>query len=388
MSEGMRVTFLVTNYPAAGSPVRGVFHRTLAEGLSRAGAEVEVVAPVPRAPWPLSGANERWAGYAGIPGRYDLNGVAVHRPRYWQVPRASALGFGHGSFARCLRAAAIARRPDVIHAHFAYPCGIAAEIAVRSSGTPVVLTLHGSDVNTLPEKSRRLRRFLSTSVERADFVTTVSRALAERTQALTGRRPEVVPIGIDLRRYRALPPKAEARRALGLPPDARLVLFVGGLWESKGVLLLRDALHRIDRREVVGVFVGDGPARPALAGRPGIRDVGAVPHELVASYLRAADVLALPSYSEGMPTVIVEAGAAGLPVVASDVGGIAEILGEERGFVVPVGDVGRLAEALDRVLCDRATAEASGRRLQEFVERDYDVDRNARKTLEIYEGLR
>ncbi len=95
----------------------------------------------------------------------------------------------------------------------------------------------------------------------------------------------------------------------------------------------------------------------------------------------------LPSFSEGMPTVLVEAGAAGLPVVASDVGGIRELLGDGRGSIVPAGDRPALVRAIDSVLSGEAEAAERANRLREYVARNYDADENARRTLGIYDSL-
>ncbi len=297
-SIGMRVAFLVTDYPAGSSRFAGIFHRTLAEALVRASARVEVVAPVARVPWPMTRFARKWAEYDRIPTKYCSGGVLVHRPRCWQIPRGNYLALRHRSFARCLNRA-VERAPDVIHAHFAYPCGLAAERAASRWRIPVVLTLHGSDVNVLPYVNRVTRRCFVTAVRRATFVSAVSNALADRTEGLTGRRPSVMPIGIDLRRFRELPERDAARRLLGLPGHKRIALFVGALLKAKGVDLLREALKQRDADDVLGVFVGDGPLRAEIQGDPRCLSVGAVDNSKIPLYLRAADVLVLPSRSEG-----------------------------------------------------------------------------------------
>jgi teichuronic acid biosynthesis glycosyltransferase TuaC len=386
MSKGLSVAFLVTDYPTVTGNSAGVFHRTLAEALVRAGAEVEVVAPVARAPWPLPSLSRKYASYNRIPGHYRLGGVVVHRPRRWQVPRGNYLGVGHESFARCLTKT-INRVPDVVHAHFAYPCGLGAVRAASRWGVPVVLTLHGGDVNVLPEKSRWARRFFLAAVREATSVLAVSEALADRTEQLTGRRPRVSPIGIDLSRYRDLPDLSAAREQIGLPAAARIVLFVGNLVAAKGVLLLLDALERMRRDDVLAVFVGGGPLRSTIANAPGAISVGEVPNEKVPIYMRAADILVLPSFSEGMPTVVVEAGAAGLPVIGTAIGGMKELLCDNRGLLIPEGDAAELAAAIQRVLVDRTGALERARLLKDYVDRAYDVDENARATLRTYESL-
>jgi teichuronic acid biosynthesis glycosyltransferase TuaC len=386
MPEGMSVGFLVTGYPTPSGGSTGVFHRNLAGALRRAGASVEVVAPLPRVPWPLASVNGRWRRYSEIPETYRLDDVLVHRPRYWQVPRGNLVASGHGGYARCLRQS-LTREPAVIHAHFAYPCGVAALAAARTWRAPVVLTLHGSDVNVLPEVSARARRHVLAAVRGASFVSAVSEALADRTERLTGRRPVVMPIGIDLRQFRSLPDRAAAREALDVPERAKVVLFVGALVESKGVSILLEALQRMGREDVLALFAGEGPLGEAVAAAPRTRRLGAVAHEKIPAALRAADVLVLPSYSEGMPTILVEAGAAGVPIIATAVGGIPELLGEGRGRLIPAGDVAALVQALEDVLGRPERAGQSARLLQTDVEERYDVDRNARTVLRVYESL-
>jgi teichuronic acid biosynthesis glycosyltransferase TuaC len=368
--------------------VSGVFHRTLAEALARAGAAVEVVAPMPRIPRAIASRNEKWGKWADYPERYEMGGVVVHRPRHWQLPKDNYLALGrHRSFARCL-VESVDAKPDVIHAHFAYPCGLAAARAGATWGIPFVLTLHGGDVNVAPSVNARTRQVFGQAVRRATFLSAVSGALADRTERLAGRRPVILPIGVDLRRYRDLPDPAQARERLGLPRDVPIVLFVGTLLEPKGIHVLKGALRRIGAPRVLGVFVGDGPLRSALAGEEGIRGVGSVPNEQVPLYMRAADVLALPSFSEGMPTVLIEAGAAGLPIVATDVGGIPELLAPDRGLLVPARDEGALVAALRSALEDRGAAQERADRLSEVIRRHYDADVNAGSWLRIYEGLR
>jgi len=386
VSRSPTVAFLVTGYPTPSGSTEGVFHRTLAEALTRAGAQVDVVAPLPRVPWPLPRVAAKWRDYESVPYAYRLGEVSVRRPRYWQLPKRNYLGIGHRSFARCLRES-LTRRPDLVHAHFAYPCGLGALEAAAEWSVPVVLTLHGSDVNLLAERSRRSRRQFEKAVQGATLVTAVSEALVDRTERLTGRRPVVMPIGTPLARYTDLPSREIARERLGLPRDRRIALFVGSLLPLKGVSLLLEALASLPRQDVVGVFVGDGPLRPEVEKAPRVIATGPVPNERIPTYLRAADILVLPSFSEGMPTVLVEAGAAGLPVVASDVGGIRELLGDGRGSIVPAGDRPALVRAIDSVLSGEAEAAERANRLREYVARNYDADENARRTLGIYDSL-
>ena len=117
----------------------------------------------------------------------------------------------------------------------------------------------------------------------------------------------------------------------------------------------------------IGVFVGDGPEagyrsqEPSSRGRLDYR--GARPHSEIATFMSAADVLVLPSHREGLPTVLVEAGSIGLPVIATAVGGIPGLLGHDRGILIPDPSAESIQEALAAFAADRPAAAAAADRL-------------------------
>ena len=149
--------------------------------------------------------------------------------------------------------------------------------------------------------------------------------------------------------------QAAARRALGLAESDRIVLYAGNLKVEKGCLDLLHAFPSVLERYPDShlVFVGDGPARTVLARRRDDLDLdgsvtiaGAHPHAQLAEWMRAADVLCLPSHAEGVPNVVLEAMSSGLPVVASRVGGIPEVLPAFAGILHAARDVPALSQAV------------------------------------------
>lgn len=381
-----RVLVFAPGYPSEADPVSYVFHRTACEAMRRAGAELRVLAPVAWTPFLLTKLSERWNRSARMPRREVVAGVAIERPRYFQIPRGDILGWPHPQFARLLRRA-LSPSDALIHAHFAYPCGLAAVRVAVQRRIPCVVTLHGSDVNRYPNISRRCgRRFLETA-RGADALLAVSEALAAKTQELCGRRPIVIPIGIDLAKFSAREDTASARRALGLPLDAFIVLYIGFLYRAKGVLELVAATDALRADGVVCVFVGDGPLRGEVAGKPGCLWQGFQPNETVVRYLAAADVAVLPSYSEGMPTALVEAGAMGTPVIASRVGGIPELLGDDRGLLIEPGSVAAIVDAIQTARRHPLDMRRRSQRLHRYVAEHYDAVQNARRQLEIYRSV-
>jgi teichuronic acid biosynthesis glycosyltransferase TuaC len=384
------VVWVVPNYPWPREPVGGIFHQTQARALARLGLDVTVVAATPWAPWPLSRLRSRWRNYAAAP-RADRDGaVAIVRPRYPNVPRQPGWALPDRMIARAAwsagRAWAGAR---LLHGH-AVVEGLATWRLAGRAGLPYVLTFHGSDINTWPASHRDRLEDLRTAIREAAAVIAVSRALADRISDLAAVEAIHLPLGSDHRALAAeAVPRDEARRALGLPDDRLVVLFVGHLLRAKGVRELADAIAALGD-PFVGVFVGGGPEHGYGSDRmraDRLRYTGERPHTEVVRYMSAADVLVLPSYSEGLPTVIVEAGSLGLPVIGSAVGGIPELLGDGRGTLL--ADVS--AESVGASLAEFAARPAAGReaadRLRALVMDRYDVDANAGRLVELYTAV-
>jgi glycosyltransferase involved in cell wall biosynthesis len=243
-------------------------------------------------------------------------------------------------------------RPAILHAHL-FHANVAARLARLLCAVPVVI----STVHSLAETSRR-----STEIRRRDWVYRVTDRLADATVfvsaaaqarhlaagAVSARRALTIPNGVDTGRFRPdAVPRAEARTALGLGSEFTW-LAAGRLMWKKNYPLLLEAMKR--QREGVLLIAGDGPDADrlrTLAG-PNVRFLGA--REDMAALMNACDGFVLASQVEGLPMVLLEAAASGLPAVATDAGGVAEAIVRERtGYVVPSGDADALAAAMGRL---------------------------------------
>jgi teichuronic acid biosynthesis glycosyltransferase TuaC len=382
------VDWLTPNYPWADDPIPGSFHRTQARAVVRAGVGVRVIAPTPFAPFPLSRVSERWRRYAAAPKRQTDESVEIVRPRYLAIPGEPGWAQVSRSVAAAARGAIGGHPAPLIHAHFITPCGMAARRLTRDSDRPYVITVHGHDATSWPAAHADALDEYRAAVRDAAAVITVSRALGAKVEALTDTATLTLPLGSDHARLAGLKlPKDEARRRLGIPADRTLVLFVGRLLPLKGVRELVDALLTLES-PFLGVLLGEGP----LGGHRSdedpsgerLRYAGGQPAEGVAAWMSAADMLVLPSYQEGLPTVLVEAGSLGLPVIASAVDGTPELLGTDRGVLLPAIDAPSIREAILAVAADPAAATARADRLHEHVLAEYDVDRNAVRLVDLY----
>lgn len=356
----MRVLVVTRIFPNAKEPLSSPFNRQQFKALSQL-ATVEVLATIPWFPGVGRFAGKSPAAkLVDVPATDRIDGINVAHPRFLYVPR-----FGHALgvplYAASLLPHLWRRRRDfdVILGAWAYPDAAAIVALGRALGLPTVVKCHGSDINVVGERAS-LRWQLGQLLPGANRVVVVSRALGDKVVALgvDRARVRVVYNGIDAQLFRPRD-RAEARRRLGLPPDKKIVLYVGRLEKEKGVVDLLDAWHGPFklRSDMELILVGDGTARAeaerrAAAPGGGIRLVGARPLAEIPDWLAACDVLTLPSWNEGTPNVVLEALASGRRVVASRVGGIPDLLDPDGtgdvtlGRLVPARAPDALAAAL------------------------------------------
>lgn len=385
-SRPITALWITDGYPSNNSPVEGVFHQSQAEALAALGVKVQVCAPVAWIPKFLTRLVPRWSRHVGYPLRYERRGVEVLRPRIFSYPRDILHGFPHLFTSMALQRSSLPR-PDLIHAHFAYPGGLTARKLSREIGVPYVLTLHGSDVHSYPLINGRCRERFQLAVEGASSVFAVGDALASTARDVSGIRPRVLPVGIPLNRFNNLPDRAEARRRLKISENAYVVLYVGRLIPTKGVNELLDAFRMDLPAEVLGLIVGAGPLHEAAKSVGRVRAVGAVGNEQLPVYMAAADCFVLPSYREGLPTVLVEAGASGLPVIGARVDGIRELLDDGRGHLIEPRSASAIAEAVRWMMRQPERAAEMACNLRRHVYEKYDAARNAATLLEYYDAV-
>jgi len=381
----MNVLCVTNFYPIPATPARGIFVRRQVRALTRRGLSMTVVHPLPHV---LPGAArlvERAAQFADLPLHYTDDEVDVYQPRYFTWPGHLVVGmsdlFQYGPVRRLGL-----QRPDLVHAHFAAPSGLLARRLAEHWDVPFVLSLRGYDTNFWPHHHVFNRRRFRSVCRAANRVLAASDDLAKKAASIADVHPEVLTTGIDLSIDMPLPARDLTRQRLGLDADAFLVVFVGNHIRHKGMEeLLQVAASRPDVRFVTA---GIGPWRERLSALGNISTLGQVPGEEIAGLMAAADVLCLPSYSEGMPNVVLEAGAYGLPVVATDVGGIPEVLGgNERGLMVPAGDAEALGMAIDAVRRDPTAAAMRAGALRERVRTHFDADVLAERLAAIYQEV-
>jgi peptidoglycan/xylan/chitin deacetylase (PgdA/CDA1 family)/glycosyltransferase involved in cell wall biosynthesis len=286
-----------------------------------------------------------------------LDGVEVHYPSFLYPPKVLHEHYGWfywRSVRGTLRRLVAEQVPDAILSYWVHPDGEAGVRLARSLGIPSAVIVGGSDVLLITHRPGRRRR-VADVLRATDAVITVNHHLRERVLEL-GARPERAHVwqqGIDAGLF-SPGDRREARLRLGIPAEARTIVWVGRMVPVKGLDVLLDACAILRRGLDFRLYlVGDGPLRRSLEAGSAARGlsevvsfVGPRDHDQLADWYRAADLAVLPSWSEGLPNVLREALACGTPFVASRVGGIPEIAGEGDSRLVEPGDPSALAGAI------------------------------------------
>jgi len=348
----LKVTLVTPIFPIPAQPYRGHSEYEIVLALSKR-ADVNVLCPFPRYPkWFQPTYDHRHPDLT-----YSPPGVST---RYFEYPALPGV-------TRCINGLVCARylepyirehKPDVACNFWLYPEGYATVAVARKLGIPAVIGSIGSDLNRFVDPASRWLTRLA--MNRATFVVTKSEHLRQRAiqMGVSASKVRTIRNGCNPSVFH-LGDRSAARAQLAIDDKAELVLFVGRLDTAKGIEELLEAFASLASRRpnLRLAFVGDGPGGEHLRSKSkhlalGDRITlnGPCSSVKVAQWLTAANVLALPSYNEGYPNVVVEALSCGRPVIATNVGGILELVNEESGILITPRDSRALASAIEKAM--------------------------------------
>jgi len=289
---------------------------------------------------------------------------------------------------RLVRGLLRAAGSEVVHTHGYRPDFLHRGVA-RSLGLPMVSTAHGF-ASQKPGLSLQ-ERLQVYAWRRFDRVVAVSEPLEAHLLRLGVPRARLVRIRNGFVASPDALARAEARDELGLGPDALVAGWIGRMSAEKDPVLAVEALAASGNTEAQLCFIGDGPLRAAVLARAAtlglegrVHSAGARPE--AARFLAAFDALVLSSRTEGTPMTILEAAMAGVPIVATAVGGVPDVVGAD-GLLVASGDAAGLARALDATLGDSQTAKSRARRFRERLEADEATNDWVGQYLALYERV-
>jgi glycosyltransferase involved in cell wall biosynthesis len=357
----MRILFFSSAFPQPHEPSRSPDNLERCIALSR-DHDVHVITPVS---WLHAGPRPTTEAVASPR-------LSLSRPRYWYPPRLL-----RGMHAWCMwqsiRRSTLRTvahfRPDAVLSYWTYPDSAVAAIIAQRADVPCVAMVGGSDVLSIDPASLNARALRVTRVlRRVDAIAAVSDSLKDHISALgiSADKIHVLPPAVDKRTF-SPGPQARARRHLGIPLDASVIVWVGRLVAVKALDVLLDAVAQLvpTLPELRLYLIGDGPLRRSLETKvvekaltQHVLFTGRVAHRALPDYYRAADVTVLPSHWEGMPNTLLESQACGTPFVASAVGAIPQLANHGVDELVAPGDRQQLATAI--ATCLQRTPERHG----------------------------
>lgn len=337
----------------------------------------------------------RWAN--SLAETHEIHIATLHpagEQRYEDGVRIHLLGSpGLPNYFRCApRLARLATRldPDLVHAHYATGYGTLARLGCRRLRVPKILSVWGSDVYTAPN-SRFMRHLVIKNLRAADVVTSSSRAMARQAATLSAlKKVAITPFGVDTDFFVPGVPKPDAKElVIGTVRSLDWSYGIDTLLSSYALLLGRIS------RDTRLVIHGGGPDRAALERQASdlgiaarVSFTGAIPHHEVPGALHNLDIYVALSRSESFGVSILEAGAAGLPVVVSNADGPAEVtVAGETGLVVGIDQPEQAAAALKELVCDDERRTAMGRAGRAHVVAEYSWQRSVEIMNNLYSEL-
>ena len=351
-----RILIVTSLFPNKINPINGIFVYNQVQSLKKSLC-INVISPIPWVP-KLMGLN-RTKEYSLNPNFEELNKIPVFYPRFLIFPKQILFPFIWVFYLltvwKTMRNVKGKFNFDIIHTHFAYPDGFAIVLLAFLFKKPVILTVHGSDIN-IYTKHLLLRFQILFSLNRCYEIIAVSETLKNIIvkMGISPDKIKVIPMGFDSTKFKPLD-TLETRKNMGLPQNSKILLFVGNLIEVKGLPYLINAMWYVsqERQDIVLFIVGDGDKKKdvqSLIHRRGLEKyvklIGQRPFLEIPMWVNSADALVLPSLNEGTPTILLEALACGKPFVASMVGGIPNLAVGKSCELVPTCDSLALAKAI------------------------------------------
>lgn len=343
----MKIQILSNLFPVPWAPNRAAFNRQQFENLAKS-CEVRIIVIIP---W-LERLKNRGKAVARINNR-----IAIDYIWYLYLPKVARFLYPASLMLTLIFKIWSIRKfqPDVLLLSWAYPDAVAGTILSRILGKPAVIKIHGSDINLHLEHSSRAAQ-IRWSMRKAKAVISVSKALALKLVDLgvPESKIHVIYNGVNQSMFRPMD-KSVARKSLQLDDKRALLLFIGNLIPEKGCIDLLTAFEGLaaQHSNIDLVYIGSGGSSEYINSRVEeldlrgrIRLLGSLSHDKLATWINACDLVTLPSYNEGVPNVLLEAMACGIPVVASRVGGIPEVVPEHAGLLHEPGDTIELSRAL------------------------------------------
>jgi len=354
----MKVLVFTTLFPNETNDNLGVFIRERIKYLGKF-CDIKVIAPVPWSSVFLP--FRRYRLIARIKNKEIIDGIEVFHPRYFITPKLGMIFYGFFMFFSLFHFIKKIDRTfcfDVIDAHYVFPDGFAAVCCAKCLKKTVILSARGTDINVFP-KLKGIKRQIVWALSNADKIISVSQNLKEIMIGFGISADKIIVLGngVDADKFKQIA-RADARKQLNIEDEKKLLLSVANLKETKGFQYLIDGLYYLKCHRVIDcpklIIIGDGEYKDQLLKlikEKELQDyvtlVGAQSHQELWKWYNAVDLFCLLSMNEGRPNVILESLSCGTPVLASNVGGIPEIItGPDHGYILDSFNSEKIADGI------------------------------------------
>lgn len=391
----MRILAISHLFPNLKKKRYGIFVARQLSEFRRLGAEITVIVPRVWRPGLLR-RFDRWKKQDHKSPLCEFEGIETSSIPYLRLPGNFYNRWSGLAAFRAMKSKALelhkSRKFDVIYATDFFPDGDAAARLARYLKLPAACLSIGVDVNITAHSSGIIYRHFVRTVKALDGTLACGQSVADGIEAVTGKNPLCVYGVLDLEEFSPVSDKIPLRKELGLPLDKTIALYAGYLTKRKGVYELVEALYRTQKKcpDALLVMCGAGPEETALRRlirekgiEQTVRIAGEVEPERMNKWMQASDLFVLASHTEGMPNVVTEAMACGLPVVATAVGGLPGAIGDcEGALLVPPGSINDLEEAIVKVITDNQLRARMQIAARNRAEEQFGVKRNSRLILD------
>jgi teichuronic acid biosynthesis glycosyltransferase TuaC len=383
-------------FPRVGEERNGIFVARQLSAMYKLGAEIRVLVPLVWCPRILRYFN-RWKNYDHKREICKFEGIEavsfpyIRPPGNWYNRWSGLVVF------RAIRKKALKlhqkKNFDIIYATDFFPDGDAAVRLAKYMKLPAACLSIGADINITAHSTKAIHRHFVKTARVLNGTLACGQSVANGIDAVTNRHSLCVYGVVDLEEFSPASDKVSLRKELGLPLNKMVALYAGYIQERKGIYEMLEAFCRIHKVEpnVMLCVCGGGEEEMRFTQMVRernlehiIRILGEVATDQMNKWMKASDLLVLATHTEGMPNVVMEAMACGLPVVTTAVGGLPEAIGNcEGAILVPPWDVDKFKDAVLKVLRNEQLRERMGLAARKLAEEKFGVQRNARRILDF-----
>jgi len=397
----MRILVISHMYPSSFNEVNGIFVHQQVKQLRKQGSEVKVISPKPQTPFPFKYFFNKWKKYSEIPEKMIWEGIEVYYPRFLSFPKALFLESSGSRMYRGINDTVdeIYKdfKFDIIHSHVALPDGYCGMLVAKKYKKPLIVTIHGNDFYNTIYRNKKCRGNIKKVMSFSNKIIIVSNNLqkiAKEILDVEKNKLKVISNGIDLKMFQANITNDSIVEEFR---DKRIIVSVGYLIKRKAHRYVIESLSKINLKysNIIYLIGGDGPEENnlrKLAKKTGLEEsikfLGRINHQEVIKIMNSCEIFILPSWNEAFGVVYLEAMANGKPVIACKGEGIDGIIKDKKtGILVKPKDVDSIVEAIDYLFSNPKKSREIGQRAKKLVLENYTWEKNAEKTIKIYQEV-